>query len=87
MSDGNSQSDGNTQGLSAPEILSHVGGPFEPTAQVLDEPVAYPDPFMRHPVMMHHPEGSVMANHHVLHPLPTTEPAQDYAGARDMGAQ
>ena len=87
MSDGNSNSDGNTPGLSAPEVMSHVGGPFEPTTDVLSDPFHLIDPFMSHSSALSGPEGAIQVNHHVIHNIPVTEPGQDYAGARDLGAQ
>ena len=88
MSDGNSNSDGNSQGLSAPTIMSHVGGPFEPTVQVLDDPFTQVDPFMSHPIAMSAgAEGNILVQAHKIHDIPIVEPAQDIAGARDAGSQ
>lgn len=87
MTEGNSNSDGNPQGLSAPEIMSHVGGPFEPTVEVLDDPLSIVDPFMSHPVPMTGPEGNIVVQTHKIHSIPIVEPGQDIAGARDAGAQ
>lgn len=87
MSDGNSQSDGNPAGLSAPEIMSHVGGPFEPTTQVINDPFNAVDPFMSHPVPMSGPEGNIVVQTHKIHDIPVAEPAQDIAGVRDAGSQ
>lgn len=88
MSDGNSNSDGTPQGLSAPTIMSHVGGPFEPTTNVIDDPFNVVDPFMSHPIAMSAgTEGNIVVQAHKIHDIPVVEPAQDMAGVRDAGSQ
>jgi hypothetical protein len=86
--DGNANSDGTPAGLSAPDIMSHVGGPFEPTTNVIRDPFNVVDPFMSHPVAMSAgAEGNIVVQAHVIHDIPVVEPGQDIAGVRDAGTQ
>lgn len=77
MTEGNSQSDGTPAGLSAPEIMSHVGGPFEPTTNVMSDPFTLVDPWMSHPETLSGPEGTIQVQHHVIHDIPVVQPGQD----------
>jgi len=79
MSDGNAQTDGNTQGVSAPTVMSHVGGGVEPTSPVLQAPPGDVANIMQ--------IGEIAVEHHPVRVFPQGEPQQDFAGARDNGAQ